>query len=227
MSGSRGALAAVAATGALAAAGPALGIDMSQRSPFLPPPDGSSTGRALALAEQGRDLIVTVTGDRHASPILQGQRRLGERIWLVSGVRSSSVVRRLKAIGALRYAHANGRMRSYGAYASQGDPEDPAPWWMPQIGADRVVPPAAGFPMTVVDDGIDRSHPEFAGRPITFLNENTMVPGDDFHGTMVSSVAGAPVNGIGIAGLYPLVALRYLFMDVNSPKQVSLAYMRK
>ena len=160
------------------------------------------------MPSKGRDLIVTVTGDRRAAAILRGERRLGERIWLVSGKRSSSVVRRLKAIRALRYAHANGHMRSYGAYASQGDPEDPAPWWMPQIGANRVVPPAAGFPMTVVDDGIDRSHPEFASRPITFLNENTMVPGDDFHGTMVSSVAGAPVNGVGIAGLYPLVALR-------------------
>src|SRR5512132_3797655 len=189
MSGSRGALAAVAATGALAAAGPALGIDMSQRSPFLPPTDGSSAAEALALAEQGRELIVTVTGDRRAAQLLRGEPPLGERIWLVSGDHSSSVVRRLKAIGALRYAHANGHMRSYGAYASQGDPEDPAPWWMPQIGANRVVSPAAG-------------------RPMTFLNENTMVPGDDFHGTMVSSVAGAPVNGIGIAGLYPLVALR-------------------
>src|SRR5215216_1419302 len=117
MSGSRGALAAVAVTGALAAAGPALGIDTSQRSPFLPPPDGSSTPEALALAEQGRDLIVTVTGDRRAAAILRGERRLGERIWLVSRKRSSSVVRRLKAIGALRYAHANGHMRSYGAYA--------------------------------------------------------------------------------------------------------------
>jgi hypothetical protein len=181
---------------------------MSQRSPFLPPPDGSFTAESLALAEQGRDLIVTVTGDTRAPAILRGQRRLGERIWLVSGKGSWSVLRRLKAISALRYAHANGKMRPRSAYASQGDPEDPAPWWMPQIGANRVVPPAAGFPMTVVDDGIDRSHPEFAGRPITFLNENTMVPGDDFHGTMVSSVAGAPVNGVGIAGLYPLVALR-------------------
>jgi hypothetical protein len=145
MSGSRGALAAVAATGALAAAGPALGIDMSQRSPFLPPPDGSSTAEALALAEQGRDLIVTVTGDRRSAAILRGQRRLGERIWLVSGKRSWSVLRRLKVIGALRYAHANGNMRPHGAYASQGDPEDPAPWWMPQIGANRVVPPAPAF----------------------------------------------------------------------------------
>jgi Subtilase family len=208
MSGSRGALAAVAATGALAAAGPALGIDMSLRSPFLPPPDGSSSSEALALAEQGREVVVTVTGDRRAASILRGQRRLGQGIWLVSGKRSAVVVRRLKAIGALRYAHANGRMRSYGAYASQGDPADPAPWWMPQIGANRVAPPAAGFPMTVVDDGIDRTHPEFASRPITFLNENTMIPGDDFHGTMVSSVAAAPVNGVGIAGVYPLVALR-------------------
>jgi hypothetical protein len=205
VSGSRGALAAVAATGALAAAGPALGIDMSQRSPFLPPPDGSSTAQALALAEHGRDLIVTVTGDRRAAAILRGQRRLGERIWLVHGNRTSVVVRRLKAISALRYAHPNGHMRSY---ASQGDPADPAPWWMPQIGADRVAAPGAGFPLTIVDDGIDRSHPEFATRPITFLNENVIVPGEDFHGTMVSSVAGAPVNGVGIAGVYPFVTLR-------------------
>src|SRR4030095_9888923 len=53
MSGSRGALAAVAATGALAAAGPALGIDMSQRSPFLPPPDGSFTAESLAVGGAG------------------------------------------------------------------------------------------------------------------------------------------------------------------------------
>ena len=59
MSGSRGALAAVAATGALAAASPALGIDMSLRSAFLPPPDGSSSSEALALAEHGREVIVT------------------------------------------------------------------------------------------------------------------------------------------------------------------------
>jgi subtilisin family serine protease len=208
MSGSRGLLAAVAATGALAAAGPALGIDISLRSPSLPPPDGSSTAEALTLAEQGRELIVTVTGDKRAAAILRGERRLGQRIWLVSGKRSASVVHRLEAIDTLRYAHANGHMRSYSSYAAQGDPADPAPWWMPQIGANRVAAPAAGFPVTIVDDGIDRSHPEFALRPVTFLNQNAIVPGEDFHGTMVSSVAAAPVNGVGIAGLYPLVALR-------------------
>jgi hypothetical protein len=208
MSGSRGLLAAVAATGALAAAGPAFGIDMSLRSPFLPPPDGSSSAQALALADQGRELIVTVTADRRAEAALRGSRRLGEGTWLVPADRSAAVVRRLRSIGALRYAHGNGPMRPSAVYAAQGDPLDPAPWWMPQIGANRVAAPALGLPLTIVDDGIDQSHPEFSARPVTFLNQNAVVTGDDFHGTMVSSIAAAPVNGVGIAGLYPQAALR-------------------
>jgi hypothetical protein len=181
---------------------------MSLRSPYLPPPDGSSPAEALALADQGLELIVTVTGDRRAAGILRGSRRLGEGTWLVPADLSTGVLRSLRSIGALRYAHGNGRMRPSGLYAAQGDPLDPAPWWMPQIGANRVAAPATGFPLTIVDDGIDRSHPEFAARPVTFLNQNVVATGDDFHGTMVSSIAAAPVNGFGIAGLYPLVALR-------------------
>jgi subtilisin family serine protease len=117
-------------------------------------------------------------------------------------------LRRLKAIGALRYAHANPRVRPSSQSATRGDPADPAPWWLPQIGADRVVPPGAGFPLTIVDDGLDLTHPEFVARPVRFLNESEIVYLEDYHGTMMGSVAAAPVNGVGIAGLYPQVALR-------------------
>lgn len=206
----RGFFAAVAATCGLVAAAPASAIDMSLRSPFLPPVDGASPVEAFALARQGRELIVAVERDERATAILRRHRarRLGELLWLVPADRSAAAVDRLDAIGALRYAHANGRVERSAASVTQGDPADPTPWWMPQIGADRVTPPAAGFPITVVDDGIDTSHPEFSGRPVRAVNDNDVDPDFDFHGTMVASVAAAPINGVGIAGLYPLAGLR-------------------
>ena len=205
MSASRGLLAAVAVTGALAAAGPASAIEMSLRSPFLPPVDGSAAAQAFSLARQERELIVAVERGELAVAILRRHRarRLGELLWRVAEAQSSAVVKRLHAVGALRYAHPNDPLRPSAVLAAQGDPIDPAPWWLPQIGADRVVAPGGGFPLTIIDDGIDTSHPEFAARPIRFLNANDMIPQEDFHGTMVSSVAAAPLNGAGIVGLYP------------------------
>jgi hypothetical protein len=210
MSGPRGALAVAAAMGALVAASPASAIDLSLRSPFLPPIDGSARTEALSLAAQERELIVAIERDGRAVALLRrhGARRLGELIWLVPGSESTAVVKRLDAIGALRYAHPNARVRPSGPFAAQGDPADPVPWWLPQIGADLVTPPSAGFPLTVVDDGIDTTHAEFVGRSIRFVNTNDLGEGEDFHGTMVASLAAAPANGAGIVGLYPLVNLR-------------------
>jgi subtilisin family serine protease len=206
----RGLLAAMAATGALVAAAPASAIELSSRPSSLPPVDGSSQAEAFALASTGQELIVAVRRGDRAVPILRrhGARRLGEQLWLVAGSQSAAVVDRLYAVGALRYAHPNGRWERSGLFAAQGDPADPAPWWLPQIGADRVAAPGAGFPITVVDDGIDMTHPEFARRPIRFVNVNDLHPEADFHGTMVASVAAAPQNGTGIVGLYPLANLR-------------------
>jgi hypothetical protein len=210
MFGLRGALAAAAAMGALVAASPASAIEMSLRPPFLPPLDGSARAEAFSLAAQAREVIVAVTQDERARGILRAHdaRRLGEGIWLVAGSESAVVVRRLDRIGALRYAHPNARMRPTSLHAAQGDPEDPAPWWLPQIGADRVMPPGPGFPLTIIDDGLDTEHPEFVGRPVTYVNDSELVLGDDYHGTMMSSVAVAPPNGIGVVGLYPQAALR-------------------
>jgi hypothetical protein len=210
MSGPRGLLAAAAAMGALVAASPALAIDLSLRPSFLPPVDGSAPTNALALASQGSELIVAVTRDERAAAVLRTYRarRLGEGIWLVAGAESAAAVHRLHAIGALRYAHTNGRIRPSIARAVQGDPLDPAPWWMPQIGANRVTPPAGGFPLTIIDDGIDTSHPEFASRRVMYLNQNYLIPQEDYHGTMMSSVAAAPLDGVGMAGLYPQANLR-------------------
>lgn len=81
-------------------------------------------------------------------------------------------------------------------------------WWLEAIHAAKLTPPGPGVPVTVVDTGIDVYHPEFAARPNTILlnpQTGTDLP-DDFHGTAVSSLIGAP--GVGMVGVYPAVVLR-------------------
>ena len=79
-------------------------------------------------------------------------------------------------------------------------------WWLPVIGADLATPPGPGVPVAIVDSGTDPTHPEFANRPnTTFLNDQTTVGREEYHGTGVASVAVAP--GVSLAGVYPGAAL--------------------
>ena len=77
------------------------------------------------------------------------------------------------------------------------------------VGADPAAAPPAGVPITIVDSGTDPTHPEFAGRPATtFLNDQTTTGFEEYHGTIVASIAAAPENGVGIVGVYPTAALQ-------------------
>jgi subtilisin family serine protease len=90
------------------------------------------------------------------------------------------------------------------------DPMEPQEWWLPAIGANIAQAPGPGVPITVIDSGVDPAQPEFAGRPnTTFFNtpQTVLGPGE-FHGTMVASIAAAPENGTGMAGVYPTAALQ-------------------
>jgi subtilisin family serine protease len=90
-----------------------------------------------------------------------------------------------------------------------GDPLQGQEWWLPRIGADPSAAPGPGVPITIVDSGVDPAHPEFAGRPNTsFLNDQTTAGADEHHGTAVASLAAAPENGVGIAGVYPQAVLQ-------------------
>ena len=63
--------------------------------------------------------------------------------------------------------------------------------------------------MTIVDSGLDVAHPEFLGRADTqTLNAQEPAPFGGEHGTMVSSVIAAPLNGVGLVGIYPRAVLR-------------------
>jgi hypothetical protein len=95
------------------------------------------------------------------------------------------------------------------------DPLQAQEWWLGRIGADQSPPPGPGVPITVVDSGVDPTQPEFAGRPdTTFFNAQSVFGGEEYHGTIVASVAAAPANGAGIVGIYPTAAL--LVWDASS-----------
>ena len=97
-------------------------------------------------------------------------------------------------------------------FASAAQPADPLlaeEWWRAEVGADLVEPPGPGKPVTVIDTGLDVTHPEFAGRPdTTLLNAQDPLGRLGGHGTAVSSLIGAPADGVGMAGIYPEARLQ-------------------
>ncbi|HZS24504.1 MAG TPA: S8 family serine peptidase [Gaiellaceae bacterium] len=95
------------------------------------------------------------------------------------------------------------------AKSALDDPLQAQEWWLTAVGADITQAPGPGVPITIVDSGTDPTHPEFAGRPnTTFLNDQTVIGPEEYHGTIVASVAAAPENGVGIVGVYPNAALQ-------------------
>jgi subtilisin family serine protease len=125
------------------------------------------------------------------------------RIWRVRGEAVAALRRR----GLVVYAERERLLRR--AAVAPDDPLEAGEWWRSTIGADRVQPPGPGKPVTIVDSGLDMTHEEFASRPnTTMLNEQTVSNEDDDHGTEVASVIAAPLNGVGLAGVYPQAVLR-------------------
>jgi subtilisin family serine protease len=94
------------------------------------------------------------------------------------------------------------------ALLADPDPMQAQEWWLSRVGADRATPPGPGIPLLIVDSGVDPTHPEFSGRPdTTFLTNQTTVGREEYHGTIVASLAAAPANGQGIVGVYPTAAV--------------------
>jgi hypothetical protein len=130
------------------------------------------------------------------------------RLWRLEPRLAATLVPALRARDALVFAQ---RERTYRVAATTDtpDPLQGDEWWLSQIGIDGLTPPGPGVPVTIVDSGLDVSHPEFAGRPDTLLlnaQEPAGIGGE--HGTSVASVIAAPLNGVGVVGIYPRAVLR-------------------
>jgi subtilisin family serine protease len=101
---------------------------------------------------------------------------------------------------------------AFAAAAAADTPTDPLvgqEWWRADVGVDTLTPPGPGMPVTLVDTGVKFTHPEFAGRPnLIALDNQEPAPIGGVHGTATASVIGAPVNGVGVVGIYPQSIIR-------------------
>lgn len=89
------------------------------------------------------------------------------------------------------------------------DPLVPQEWWLPAVGADRAQPPGGPSRLVaIVDTGVDVTQPELAAANVLLLGPQQVTPGpEEYHGTAVASIVGAPANGKGMIGVYPGAAL--------------------
>lgn len=180
----------------LAAAPPALGARAAV--PSAQPPGLLSLGaydHALIQLHRG-----SLAGDGELV-----SRRL--RLWRVPSATAQRILPRLLSRGVVEAVEPE---QPVTPLAAKADPLVGLEWWRPVVGADRATPPGPGVPVTILDTGLDVAHQEFAARPNTQLvgTQNIAESPEDFHGTAVSSVVGAPENGVGIVGVYPQAALR-------------------
>jgi hypothetical protein len=121
-------------------------------------------------------------------------------VYRVRRDRARAFATALKAAGLYEFSEPNLRARR------QSFPAEPAlgsQWGLANIGATGLTPPPvhAGSPLLgIVDNGVDEgSHPELQGANVYIAN--ALSYGD--HQFMVASVAGAPANGVGMAGVWP------------------------
>ncbi len=173
---------AIAPSSASAAGGPATIVRLNA---------GSSCAESATLAAAGARLI---------------DAKL--RLWRLGPDVAGALLQTLEVRGAVEASQPE-RTYDVAATTATPDPLQAQEWWLSQIGIDGLTPPGPGIPITIVDSGLDVSHPEFAGRPdIALLNTQEPEGIGGEHGTSVASVIGAPVNGVGVIGIYPQAVLR-------------------
>jgi Subtilase family len=84
------------------------------------------------------------------------------------------------------------------------DPLSATPYnWRAMVAAPALTPPAVGptSPLiALVDAQLDKTHPEMASSNTNTIPQFTITSS---HGTATASVAAAPVNGVGIVGVWP------------------------
>jgi subtilisin family serine protease len=130
------------------------------------------------------------------------------RLFRLDATSAARVLRRLRACHAVRFTTPDRPVGTL-SVSDFGDPLVSAEWWRPVVGVADLTPPGPGKAVTIVDSGVDVSHPELLDRPdLVLLNTQEPQPIGGVHGTAVASLIGAPVNGVGIVGIYPEAVLQ-------------------
>jgi hypothetical protein len=194
--------AALFAAAALLAA-PAAAVAAPPELPMALPGDAAAASVPAARA-------TWIVGARPGAASRVLARRFGARRagpagtggYVVARGRARALAAALRRSGLLVYAQPNTL-----AHLRQGVPNDPlsvAPDdWRAKVADPALVPPTvtpASPLIAVIDYQLEATHPEFAGGNTTALPQ---FPVHDSHGTATASVAAAPVNGVGIVGVWP------------------------
>ena len=172
------------------------------RAPMVLPGDAAA---ASVRADAATWLIGAKPG-RAAQAIARrhGARRTGSAATgahVVAKGRARALAAALDAAGLLVYAEPNRlaeRRQAVGA-----DPLSPFARWREVVANPGIAPPPvtpASPILALIDTQADLAHPEFAGSGTVSLHPAGPY---DAHGTATAAVAGAPVNGVGIVGIWP------------------------
>lgn len=178
----------------------------------VPPSAGAAPSAAAALrALDGHADALVMLDHARSRParwafLTHGGERLSPdlELWRLPSSAARQLVPALAARGVVRSVGPDLRFRPLES-PLELEPLFYAEWWYRLVGADRAQPPGPGRPVTVIDTGIDFAHPEFRGRPDTIALNTITFNDEDLgsHGTAVGSLVGAPVNGVGLVGVYP------------------------
>jgi hypothetical protein len=131
-----------------------------------------------------------------------GARHSGLGNYVVERSRAKALAGELEKAGLLLYAQANTILKT-----KQTVPDDPQSSppnaWRAKVAPRTFMPPAVGptSPLiALVDAAADATHPEWAGGNFSTIPG---VPVTSSHGTATAAVAAAPLNGVGILGVWP------------------------
>jgi hypothetical protein len=190
--------AAVAATALCAPTAALAGVPSA---PLVLPGDAS----ASSVRADSRTWLI---GARRTKAAAKLARRAGARAaipggWVVPRGRARALATALRARGLLTWAEPNRLVSLRQERAVPEDPLSPQARWRDYVADPFLLPPAVtpDSPLlALVDSRADVSHPEFAGGQVATLTQG---PVKVSHGTSTAAVAAAPVNGVGIVGVWP------------------------
>ena len=135
----------------------------------------------------------------------------------VPDVQGLAVLGRYRADAMVQYAEEEGEYNAVplvpGPTLIVNDPSLPLQWAIPKISCPQAWDVTQGLAtvlVAILDTGIDESHPDLAGKVVDRQNFSGAPSNGDLygHGTHVAGSAAAVTNnGVGIAGVAPLVRL--------------------
>jgi Subtilase family len=192
---------------ALACAAGALLVAPPAAAAVEPPMSLPGDARAASVRAEHATWIVGARPGRAARALARrhGARAIGARGtggYVIARGRARAFAGSLRERGLLVYAQPNTLARPL-----QAVPDDPLSVppdaWRARV-ADRALVPPPVTPQSpliaLVDSQLDPSHAEFQGGATSTLPQ---LPVTSSHGTATASVAAAPVNGVGIVGVWP------------------------